>query len=176
MLTLVVHISTLQLRYHSPVAIKYCLYHFRWMKQANWNVHTGIILCRKLWWLQLSMLLELRWTELKISCLAFFVCSIGSGSWITDGITITSNLTVGNVTSVQCHSTHLTSFAVLVDVAGGLQVCCECHNIWQKLSVAVSSFMWEIFFGRIYPKWSAKPCRLFHTLAAPFLQSALSFL
>ena len=32
-------------------------------------------------------------------------------------------MTVGNVTSVQCLSTHLTSFAVLVDVAGGLQVC-----------------------------------------------------
>ena len=36
---------------------------------------------------------------------------------------------VGNVTSVQCLTTHLTSFAVLVDVAGGLQVCAGCHSI-----------------------------------------------
>ena len=37
-------------------------------------------------------------------------------------------MTDGNVTSVQCLSTHLTSFAVLVDVAGGLQVCIGCHD------------------------------------------------
>ena len=57
-----------------------------------------------------------------------FVCSIGSGSWVTDGIRTTDNMTVGNVTSVQCQSTHLTSFAVLVDVAGGLQVCAGCQT------------------------------------------------
>ena len=33
-----------------------------------------------------------------------------------------SNITRGNVTMVLCNSTHLTSFAVLVDVAGGLEV------------------------------------------------------
>ena len=54
--------------------------------------------------------------------------SVGSGSWVADGISTTDNMTVGNVTSVYCQSTHLTSFAVLVDVAGGLQVCCGCHN------------------------------------------------
>ena len=49
--------------------------------------------------------------------------SVGSGSWVTDGISTTDNTTkVENVTSVHCLSTHLTSFAVLVDVAGGLQV------------------------------------------------------
>ena len=47
-------------------------------------------------------------------------------------------MTVGDVTSVQCLSTHLTSFAVLVDVAGGLQVCSECHDsniIWLCISM-----------------------------------------
>ena len=32
-------------------------------------------------------------------------------------------MTDGNTTLVQCLSTHLTSFAVLIDVGGGLQVC-----------------------------------------------------
>ena len=73
------------------------------------------------------MLFTCSWVNEK----AFFIFlhSVGSGSWVTDGIRTTNSTMVGNVTSVQCQSTHLTSFAVLVDVAGGLQVCCECHNI-----------------------------------------------
>ena len=58
-----------------------------------------------------------------------FSYSVGSGSWVTNGISTTGNMTVRNVTSVQCQSTHLTSFAVLVDVAGGLQVCAWCPNV-----------------------------------------------
>ena len=42
---------------------------------------------------------------------------------MSDGINTSSIITDGNTTSVQCESTHFTSFAVLVDVAGGLQVC-----------------------------------------------------
>ena len=49
--------------------------------------------------------------------------SVGNGSWESEGITIISNMTDGNTTLVQCLSTHLTSFAVLIDVGGGLQVC-----------------------------------------------------
>ena len=47
---------------------------------------------------------------------------IGNGSWVIAGVTTTDVTTSANLTSVQCVSTHLTSFAVLVDVAGGLQV------------------------------------------------------
>ena len=52
--------------------------------------------------------------------------SIGNGSWITDGV-VTNNFTTqttksGKLTTIQCSATHLTSFAVLVDVAGGLEV------------------------------------------------------
>ena len=66
--------------------------------------------------------------------------SVGSGSWVTDGISTTDNTTkVGNVTSVHCLSTHLTSFAVLVDVAGGLQVCAGCRNM------AECSYSWLCF-------------------------------
>ena len=39
-----------------------------------------------------------------------------SGRFLTDGITQTSET---NSTFVQCTSTHLTSFAVLVDASGG---------------------------------------------------------
>ena len=48
--------------------------------------------------------------------------SIGNGSWITAGITTDDVVTKGNLTIVTCQSTHLTSFAVLVDVVGGLTV------------------------------------------------------
>ena len=63
--------------------------------------------------------------------------SVGSGSWVTDEITTTDNMTVGNITSVQCQSTHLTSFAVLVDVAGGLQVC-GVYQMWRNEIVTVA--------------------------------------
>ena len=54
------------------------------------------------------------------------IISIGNGSWITDGVVTndftTQNTKTGRVTTVRCSTTHLTSFAVLVDVAGGLEV------------------------------------------------------
>ena len=47
---------------------------------------------------------------------------IGSGGFSTDGV-LTASINMGDdVTTVQCLSNHTTSFAVLVDVAGGLQV------------------------------------------------------
>ena len=91
-------------------------------------------------------------------------------------------MTVGNVTSVQCLSTHLTSFAVLVDVAGGLQVCIGCHSIRMLLwliciyTSKVQSLPYFVimcyFLCRAYQKWSVRPCRLFHTLDVPSQQSA----
>ena len=51
-----------------------------------------------------------------------FFHRVGSGGWSSEGIQVISNITRGNVTTVLCNSTHLTSFAVLVDVAGGLEV------------------------------------------------------
>ena len=54
--------------------------------------------------------------------LDLFHYRIGSGSFITDGVLTISNATEDGLTSVQCLSFHTTSFAVLVDVAGGLQV------------------------------------------------------
>ena len=48
--------------------------------------------------------------------------SVGDGGWSSEGIKVISNITRGNFTTVLCNSTHLTSFAVLVDVAGGLEV------------------------------------------------------
>ena len=52
--------------------------------------------------------------------------SIGNGSWVTAGITtddvMIQSIKSENLTTITCRSTHLTSFAVLVDVAGGLKV------------------------------------------------------
>ena len=52
------------------------------------------------------------------------LCRVGNGSWVSEGVhTVESTTDCGEqVTTVQCTSTHLTSFAVLVDVAGGLKV------------------------------------------------------
>ncbi|CAI8001269.1 Adhesion G protein-coupled receptor L1 [Geodia barretti] len=50
-----------------------------------------------------------------------FYDPVGSGGWSSDGIQVISAVTKGNTTTVVCSSTHLTSFAVLVDVAGGLE-------------------------------------------------------
>ena len=48
--------------------------------------------------------------------------SIGNGSWVIAGVTTIDVINSGNQTAIQCTSNHLTSFAVLVDVAGGLAV------------------------------------------------------
>ena len=51
------------------------------------------------------------------------LCRVGNGSWVSEGLQVVSNTTGANSTiSVACNSTHLTSFAVLVDVAGGHEV------------------------------------------------------
>ena len=47
---------------------------------------------------------------------------VGTGGWSSEGIQVISTKLRGNVTTVLCNSTHLTSFAVLVDVAGELEV------------------------------------------------------
>ena len=51
------------------------------------------------------------------------LCRVGNGSWVSEGLQVVSNTTGANSTiSVACNSTHLTSFAVLVDVAGAHEV------------------------------------------------------
>ena len=46
-------------------------------------------------------------------------CNINRGGWDTEGVT---TISVADNT-ITCNSNHLTSFAVLVDVAGGHGVC-----------------------------------------------------
>ena len=50
-------------------------------------------------------------------------CRIGSGSFSKDGVLTNSSSTEDSLTTVHCLSNHTTSFAVLVDVGGGLHVC-----------------------------------------------------
>ena len=102
------------------------------MKQLNSDVHTGISLSRKYSFICLSQLVN--------KSILYFLNSVGSGSWVTDGVRTTNSTMVGNLTSVWCLSTHLTSFAVLVDVAGGLQVCAGCHSI--VATVSFVQFVW----------------------------------
>ena len=59
---------------------------------------------------------------MMFGCIHTSLYRVGSGGWSSDGIQVISNTTRRNVTTVLCNSTHLTSFAVLVDVAGGLEV------------------------------------------------------
>ncbi len=46
----------------------------------------------------------------------------GEGQWSSQNVFTIGNISANLTTTVQCVSTHLTSFAVLVDVAGGLKV------------------------------------------------------
>ena len=78
----------------------------------------------------------------------YFLHSVGSGSWVTEGVRTTNSTMVGNVTSVRCLSTHLTSFAVLVDVAGGLQVCAGCHSIVATALYNLYNFVWHAGYTR----------------------------
>ena len=64
---------------------------------------------------------------------------VGSGGWSSDGIQIISSETTDNATRVVFTSTHLTSFAVLVDVSGGLKVGIDLipQSHWRKLLIGV---------------------------------------
>ena len=46
---------------------------------------------------------------------------IDSGSWSSDGVETVSATLRGGVMTVECQSSHLSSFAVLVDVSGTLR-------------------------------------------------------
>ena len=104
------------------------------------------------------MLFICSWVNEKVFCI--FLHRVGSGSWVTDGIRTTNSTMVGNVTSVQCLSTHLTSFAVLVDVAGGLQVCIGCHSIVTT----------ALYIGGLY-----LACRIYQTNTALLCDNAFLF-
>ena len=58
-------------------------------------------------------LLSVHW-----NVLFYLFISVGNGSWAFDGIEMVSTTTEDGMTTVNCTSTHLTSFAVLVDVSG----------------------------------------------------------
>ena len=108
----------------------------------------------------------------------FFSHSVGYGNWETDGVTTSVVNTEGNVTSVQCMSTHLTGFAVLVDVAGGLQVC---QYVAGAIMIAYNIMLWYHHCCcwcscRGYLKRKTRPYKLYHTLDVPFLLSVLSSL
>ena len=60
------------------------------------------------------------------------------GGWDTEGVTVVSNDI--NSSTITCNSTHLTSFAVLVDVSGG-------HQVWLSLSELCSKICPICFWG-----------------------------
>ena len=69
--------------------------------------------------------------EFKLTQPIFLIFSIGEGGWAFDGIEMTSMTENDDGQMViNCQSTHLTSFAVLVDVSGSLSVSlittCQC--------------------------------------------------
>ena len=66
----------------------------------------------------------------NITSFPYFICvhtsttqsRVDIGGWASEGLELMSNRTSGDLITVECNSTHLTSFAVLMDVAGGQQV------------------------------------------------------
>lgn len=53
---------------------------------------------------------------------AYTCCSVGSGTWKGEGLTMMKKEVSldGSKVTIYCSSTHLTSFAILVDVSGTL--------------------------------------------------------
>ncbi len=103
---------------------------FRPVKEAN--IHVCVELYYKLCTCTVNCLImkyvviKLRTKSRKLFHCGHMLCffRVGNGSWVSEGVrTVESTTNCGErVTTVQCASTHLTSFAVLVDVAGGLRV------------------------------------------------------
>ena len=60
---------------------------------------------------------------------------VGNGAWSFEGLQRTD--TVGNDTMVQCISTHLTSFAILVNVGGSITPPVSCSNFLDALFCTV---------------------------------------
>ncbi len=64
------------------------------------------------------------------------MCSIGNGYWAYDGVSMTSMEVKGDKMVVNCSATHLTSFAVLVQVSGAtLTEPVRYSILWDPLSV-----------------------------------------
>ncbi len=59
--------------------------------------------------------------------------SIGNGSWSTDGLQTEQVISEESATTVQCTSTHLTSFAVLVSTGGVRQVCINSGTLTKSI-------------------------------------------
>ena len=98
------------------------------------------------------------------------LCSIGNGGWISDGVrTVGSSGHSQGRTTVQCESTHLTSFAVLVDVHGVRK-----HMHYMK---SVSDRNWTeyfIQFSGTFSAGSSASCLLHWVCHIPQLSSCCS--
>ena len=93
------------------IACMLCFY--RMKMYLSIDVLTGTFLTRKLYMRYILV-------SLKFNCPLSLLISVGDGSWAFDGIEMVSSTTEDGMTTVNCTSTHLTSFAVLVDVSGVL--------------------------------------------------------
>ncbi len=104
------------------------------------------------------------------------LCSVGSGSWTSKGIETINAATNGTVTSVECESTHLTSFAVLVDVAGGGQVRLKpCHTLLTQ-QISCHFELIQSFRNRVYLRTRERHYKSSPTLDVPSLLSASQLL
>lgn len=103
-----------------------------------------------------------------LSLLIIINHSVGNGSWVIAGVTTMDVKTSGNLTAIQCSSTHLTSFAVLVDVAGGLAV-----SAWGIVYTYMIIHDIVHFYYRIYQILKGLLFRLCLTLVVPFPSSVL---
>ena len=140
----------------SMFVVYYGLYIFA----GKWNNQIQVCVLEFFWTVSCNSYNLICVSQLNLTrTLCYSLYSVGSGSWVTDGISITDNMTVGNVTSVQCQSTHLTSFAVLVDVAGGLQVCAGCQ-MWQNIVTYGFVFWLALFFWQDIPEVERKALQI----------------
>ena len=69
----------------------------------------------------------------------FYYCRVGNGGFVSDGVTTQSNISMNSLTTVTCLSNHLTTFAVLVDVAG--VVCMFSYTIIRCSSCVILKYL-----------------------------------
>ena len=71
----------------------------------------------------ITIILMNNFTVVYITKYYLAIALIFRGGWDTEGVTVIANDKENSM--ITCNSTHLTSFAVLVDVSDGHQVCSQ---------------------------------------------------
>ena len=98
---------------------------YRTTQKNHQGVHSGIFLKGNLHSYNMISLNSC----IRVSNLCYATYSVEDSTWATEGLRTVSVTRDGDTITVICTSSHLTSFAVLVDVAGVQVLCLSIYNL-----------------------------------------------